>query len=263
MSEREMAMRECLQRYARAPHTSTSHQYNTHRISQLFCIGIGLHKNVWSTNDVFGECAYSKRLLPIAAAWQSDINKLNINDTFLWIRLHCLSSLMMNLIVVVYSFWAFGWIFNLTCSFHWPLEIYFLAHFNEWDLFAIYWGATDRMVFDLNLSEKWEGRKYISLKRNRISERLIREPELVMNSWWLDQNIRIDAHWDDKTEFIINSELWPTCRIKSECLWGSWILQKLYPNPWSSMWLIVGCVCYRAHSTSWLWQMLMWTAHEW
>lgn len=71
-------MREC---YARAPHTSTlytesqpaihpaSQRYNTHRISQLFCIGIGLHKNVCATGDtnerVFRKCAYSKRLLAI------------------------------------------------------------------------------------------------------------------------------------------------------------------------------------------------------
>lgn len=120
-----MAMRECFHRYARASHTSTRQQYNTHRISQLFCIGIGLHKNVCSTNDVFGKCAYSKRLLPIAVTRQSDINKLNINETFLWIRLHCLSSLKMNFFVARSCLFFFRLISNSMCSFHRTFRIYF------------------------------------------------------------------------------------------------------------------------------------------
>lgn len=75
-------MSECLHRYARAPHTSTGLHasatihivFHSFSASALDCI-----KMCASANGVFGKCAYSKRLLPIAAARQSDINKLHIS----------------------------------------------------------------------------------------------------------------------------------------------------------------------------------------
>lgn len=80
VNERGMVTSECLQRYARAPHTFTRQQYNTHRVSQLFCIGIGLHKNVCSTSDGFWEMRiFVTPSSHCRATPQSDINKLHIS----------------------------------------------------------------------------------------------------------------------------------------------------------------------------------------